>query len=198
MTYTQAQAAVILRDLGFRCRTTGEYVQSIQTFQGGYNLGAWLTVDGLCGPMTSAALARSEANRRAGKASASANFWWTDFRCGCGGVFAQCRLLLVRRELLWSLEHYRTVVGATRIVSGYRCPTHNSEVGGASNSQHMYGTAADLDYKMSAATLTGLHIAAGIGKSASTNLVRHLDRRDVSGHNNGGSLATPMTWNYAS
>jgi len=28
---------------------------------------------------------------------------------------------------------------------GYRCPKHNAEVGGVSNSQHIDGTAADID-----------------------------------------------------
>ena len=30
------------------------------------------------------------------------------------------------------------------IMSGYRCPHHNAEVGGATHSQHMEGTAADI------------------------------------------------------
>ena len=30
------------------------------------------------------------------------------------------------------------------INSGLRCKTHNANVGGVSNSQHLYGTAADL------------------------------------------------------
>lgn len=198
MTYSQAQASVLLRDLGFRVRTTGEYIQAMKTFQRGYNLGAWLTVDGLCGPVTSAALARCETNRRAGKHTASANFSWTNFKCTCGGAYSGCRQVLVLRELLWSLERYRKVAGSVRVVSGYRCPARNNAVGGASNSQHMYGAAVDLDYKISASRLAALHIAAGIGKSGRTGLVRHLDRRDVSGHNNGGSLAKPMVWVYAS
>lgn len=38
-------------------------------------------------------------------------------------------------------DHYGVPV---TINSGYRCPTHNAAVGGASNSQHMKGTAADF------------------------------------------------------
>ena len=30
--------------------------------------------------------------------------------------------------------------------SGYRCPEHNAEVGGVSDSQHVLGTAADITY----------------------------------------------------
>ena len=38
-------------------------------------------------------------------------------------------------------DHYGVPV---TINSGYRCPTHNRAVGGATNSQHMLGTAADF------------------------------------------------------
>ena len=33
------------------------------------------------------------------------------------------------------------------INSGYRCPTHNANVGGAKSSQHLLGTAADIVVK---------------------------------------------------
>lgn len=32
------------------------------------------------------------------------------------------------------------------VTSGYRCPRHNKDVGGAKNSQHVIGTAADITY----------------------------------------------------
>lgn len=38
----------------------------------------------------------------------------------------------------------RCVFGAIRIVSGFRCPAHNRELGGAPNSQHLVGLAADI------------------------------------------------------
>jgi zinc D-Ala-D-Ala carboxypeptidase len=198
MSYNQAQATVILRRLGFRVRSTGEYTQALKTFQGGYNLGAWLGIDGACGPATSAALARSDSNRAHGLGTASAHFSWTEFKCTCGGGYGGCRVILVRRELLQSVEKYRAKVGPVSVASGYRCPTRNAKVGGASNSQHMYGTAIDVSYAMSTATMRGMHIAAGIGFSRSTKKVRHFDRRDVSGHNNGGSLARPTEWAYSS
>ena len=51
----------------------------------------------------------------------------------------------VPQELLTILEavreHYGTPVN---INSGYRCPTHNKNVGGAINSYHMKGLAADF------------------------------------------------------
>lgn len=42
-------------------------------------------------------------------------------------------------------ENIRLIVGApVKILSAYRSPTHNAEVGGAKNSQHMEGRALDL------------------------------------------------------
>lgn len=198
MAYNQAQVITILRNLGFRVRTTGEYVQSVKTFQGGYNLGAWLTVDGQVGPITSAALARSELSRKDGKCTASAHFDFKEFACTCKGAFSGCLVILVRRELLSSLETYRLKAGTVRIESGYRCPFRNAAVGGAKASQHMYGTAADLDYILTGEQVANMHVFAGIGKSAiSPYKVRHVDRRDVSGHNVGSSTVNrPQVWTY--
>jgi len=47
--------------------------------------------------------------------------------------------------LVQILEQVRAHFGRpVRITSGYRCPTHNRNVGGASRSQHLRGTAADI------------------------------------------------------
>ncbi len=44
-----------------------------------------------------------------------------------------------------ALEAFRAAVGKPVIInSGYRCPIHNAAVGGAPNSQHMLGEAADI------------------------------------------------------
>jgi len=192
--YSYGQAVAVLRSFGFRIRSSAEFRQAIAAFQGGYNLGRWLAVDGVCGPVTSAALARS----RAAGGKASAHFSWAEFRCTCGGRYSSCRRILVRRELLQGLEKYRARVGSVSIVSGYRCPGRNREVRGVSNSQHVYGTAADVSYALSNSAVIGLHAFAGIGRSGRTSMVRHVDRRDVGGHNNGGTLGRPMCWVYAS
>jgi zinc D-Ala-D-Ala carboxypeptidase len=48
--------------------------------------------------------------------------------------------------LLERLEVLRRLVGVPLIIrSGYRCPEHNAAIGGARQSQHLYGRAADLD-----------------------------------------------------
>lgn len=48
-------------------------------------------------------------------------------------------------KLIETLQRIRDYVGVpVTINSGYRCATHNANVGGASNSQHLLGTAADF------------------------------------------------------
>jgi len=60
--------------------------------------------------------------------------------CGRIGPYPQ-RL----KKLLALLEKIRGGVGKpVRVTSGYRCPDHNREVGGVSNSYHMLDMAADI------------------------------------------------------
>lgn len=48
-------------------------------------------------------------------------------------------------ELLKNLQVIRSACGkGIKIISGYRSPERNKEVGGATMSQHMYGNAADI------------------------------------------------------
>lgn len=80
--------------------------------------------------------------------------------------------------LLEGLERLRASKGARplRIVSGYRSPTTNAAVGGARNSQHLYGRAADIEpsyctvHEALAAGFTG------VGYSSSGGVV-HVDVR---------------------
>ena len=45
----------------------------------------------------------------------------------------------------WVLEPIRERFGALRVNSGYRCPTLNKLIGGAPDSAHLYGCAADIE-----------------------------------------------------
>jgi uncharacterized protein YcbK (DUF882 family) len=48
------------------------------------------------------------------------------------------------------LDPAREKLGSPIVVnSGYRCPKHNKEVGGATNSQHLLGQAADIRFQVS-------------------------------------------------
>lgn len=70
----------------------------------------------------------------------SKNFTSQEFvcHCGCGGCD-------IDPKLIDNLQKLRDLIDKPiTIVSGFRCKTHNSACGGARNSQHMLGTAADI------------------------------------------------------
>jgi uncharacterized protein YcbK (DUF882 family) len=51
----------------------------------------------------------------------------------------------MQAKLIYALQTLRDLVGEPiRIVSGYRCLRHNTNVGGAKRSYHMKGMAADI------------------------------------------------------
>lgn len=198
---TRAEAVRMLRELGWRVRTDGEYPQVVRNFQRGWNFGAGLEIDGVVGRFTSAALRESRSRLSSNLPTASAHFSFTEFRCNCGGRYPECQRIWVLRPLLVSLETLRNRFyrDGLAITSGCRCTQHNRAVGGASRSQHLFGAAADMPYAATAAAVSSMRVFAGIGRSARTSLVRHADRRDVSGRNTtGASLARPTIWDYAS
>lgn len=197
---TRDQATAFLRELGWRIRSTQEFAQAVMNFQRGWNLGAPLDVDGIVGPLTSEALRVSIARSRAGKPTASAHFWFTEFACKCNGSHSDCQRIWIIRSQVARLEIYRAkLAGPVTIVSGCRCRGHNARVGGAKKSQHLFGAACDVSKKLKDADVKALRQFAGIGKSRSSSLVVHVDSRDVSGHNTtGGTPATPTMWEYAS
>lgn len=70
----------------------------------------------------------------------SAHFLEEEFRSkGDGSVRLEARLV-------WHLELLRARKGGRplRIISGYRDPAHNKRVGGATQSRHLHGDAADI------------------------------------------------------
>lgn len=83
----------------------------------------------------------------------SKNFKRSEFTCHCG-----CEDDRVRPELIEALQELRNLVNAPIIVtSGFRCIEHNKACGGAKNSQHVYGRAADIHVSgMSQSTLASL------------------------------------------
>jgi len=71
----------------------------------------------------------------------SAHFAAQEFACShCGSV-------LIDNLLIDKLEAFRTAAGNNpiNITSGYRCPQHNKDEGGALSSLHLYGQAADFE-----------------------------------------------------
>ena len=187
---TQPEAKSILKNLGFRIRNSSDYRQAMRDFQIGWNLGEALPDHGILGARTSEALRLSESRRRQGKGTVSANFSYVEFRCKCGGRFTTCRRIFVTRAQIQHLELYRERVGhQVTIISGYRCPGHNNSVDGASQSQHMVGTACDVAGVLTVPQVKALRAFTGIGHSGATGRVLHVDSR-------AGNVDSPTEWTY--
>lgn len=112
-----------------------------------------ITADGIAGAETEKALRHAVAYGMPAKEEedTDSDFWGgiehfkrSEFACKCGkycdGFPAE-----PSRELVELLEKIRKHYGkAVNVNSGIRCQQHNANVGGASRSQHMLGTAADI------------------------------------------------------
>lgn len=121
-----------LNNLGFNCGNAdgilgNRTVNGIKAFQKAFNL----TADGIVGKNTWNTLNKLDKVK---------HFKLKEFAC------KHCGEIKVDVDLLVRLEEVRRRIGNRPIIvtSGYRCPTHNARVGGAKNSQHKYGRAADI------------------------------------------------------
>ena len=77
---------------------------------------------------------------RDGNINLSANFKVKEFACKDGSDY-----ILVSTDLVKLLQNIRNHFGrAVTINSAYRNAVYNRKIGGVSNSQHVYGTAADI------------------------------------------------------
>jgi len=187
---TRAQAQTILSRLGWRVNTSARLTQGIKDFQAGYGFGTTgLAVDGSLGPKTSAAMRYSESRRAAGKTTCSTHFNFTEFRCHCGGKYASCRRIFIKRGAVAMVERYRSKSGRSlSIISGCRCPSHNKAVGGSSTSRHPQGKAADVPARYSVATVRSWRLATHIGYGSVSRKVNHIDI------GTGGSLSSPIVY----
>ena len=71
------------------------------------------------------------------------NFNLSEFECKCGCTmpkFVKNNIM----ELAENLQVLRDEVGKLDLTNAYRCKAHNADVGGATNSQHLTGKAADV------------------------------------------------------
>lgn len=93
-----------------------------------------LLVDGIVGPKTEEKMQMKAQNKMLSK-----NFNEREFAC------KHCGNIKLNSDLVTKLQKLRDLVGRPiTINSGYRCPTHNKNVGGSPGSKHMQGTAADI------------------------------------------------------
>ena len=125
--------------------------RATEAFQRDYQL----TVDGVFGDGTAACIREVIASGETPDLETDVADWWkdiryfrrTEFRCPCGrcgGFPVEPQESMVRTvdEIRHRLGVPVSVVGGGG--SGVRCASHNAEVGGVANSQHLYGLAADL------------------------------------------------------
>lgn len=115
---------------------------AVTRFQRAYGLSA----DGVAGANTFKALNALEASDGSTK-----NFNFSEFYSKDGSKFNSGKVSAGTvkenvRRMMYKLEAIRKKAGnrAITVNSGFRSIKHNSNVGGASNSQHMYGIAADI------------------------------------------------------
>lgn len=75
-----------------------------------------------------------------GDKSLTSSFKVSEFACNDGSD-----VILIHPDLPSVLQNIRNQFGKPIIInSGYRTPEYNKKVGGATRSQHCYGTAADI------------------------------------------------------
>lgn len=72
------------------------------------------------------------------------NFKLSEFKCSCGCDMPE-HVEDNIRQLANELQLVRNLIKRPiRINSAYRCPSHNRAIGGVSDSQHIFGKAADI------------------------------------------------------
>ncbi len=116
---------------------------AVRRFQAAYGLAA----DAVVGPNTQAKL-----NSLESADGSTLHFEWSEFTDRTTGTFAGGKLSTAAvkenvRRAMYKLEALRVKLGnrAITVNSGFRNIAHNAEIGGASDSMHLYGTAADLN-----------------------------------------------------
>ena len=156
---------------------------AVERFQKAFNNGQWLTVDGIPGPRTQAALVKLP--------YISAHFSVNEVRSkGNGDCY-------VMRDLLEAMEKVRDQFGVFVPLSVYRDPVHNKRVGGASNSMHVQGLAFDPgSLRVPVSAILDLDIFSGVGRRG--GMFAHGDLRHLSPENStpGATPDKPVQWVY--
>lgn len=133
-------------------------IEGTEKFQNAVGLKA----DGICGPSTQAKLREMIANGEelpktaTEEPTATGTFWdeieyldREEFRCQCKGKYCNGFPVEPQEKMVRTVDEIRRRLGVPVTIvesggSGVRCPIHNANVGGVSNSNHLTGNAADL------------------------------------------------------
>lgn len=177
-----------LRLLGWPIRVDGvigeQTTSAVREFQRGYAFST-LVAGGGVGPRTLTALRTSI--RRGGRCSQ--HFTFRSFRSPGDGW------IKLDRALARALEVYRAALGEpVAILAGHRDPVWNAANGGHSESQHLHGTAADIEPAMSIGDVLALRLFSGIGYEERSGLVVHVDVRHRGPSAGGATVANPAVW----
>lgn len=116
-----------------------------------------LNPDGICSTETEKAMKHSVAYGIPQKTDStepgkSVTFWdgikhfkRIEFKCKCGNIYCNGFPVEPEEKLVTVADRVREHFGRTATVSsGLRCPRHNANVGGVSNSRHLSGKAMDF------------------------------------------------------
>lgn len=106
------------------------------------------------------------------------NFNASEWDCKCS--YDSCTYTLIDLEHLVELQQLRDEVGPLKITSAFRCVKHNKDVGGSPKSQHLLGTATDLQSKnLSPKELAeACEYFTGLGRYKTFT---HIDSREIDG-----------------
>ena len=113
------------------------------------------------------------------------NFNLSEFDCK-DGTEMPSELLTNVLELAESLQELREILNSPiRINSAYRSLQHNSNIGGSTNSQHLFGKAADIVVKgktpSQVATMIKLLILEGKMKQGGIGVYDNFTHYDIRG-----------------
>lgn len=185
-----------LRDIGWPIAVDGELGpatrQAVKDFRRGYAFRRPTMVNrtsGTPGPVFRRCLAHS--HKLNGKAST--HYYYRSWKSRGNGWIKVNYVLLRGLEKLY--DKYHVVIG---VLSGYRDPAYNKSIGGATQSQHMYGNAVDPvdQHRFTVAQIRALKVFSGLEVHASDGKVGHVDVRHTGPNFTGGTPSSPTIFYY--